>query len=191
MTCHSCHTDGHTIGLNSDTLGDGDFGAPKRIPSLMGVSHTGPWGWTGAFAQLEEQVRQSIESTMEGPSPSATELADLVAYLRTLAPPSPATQGVEHAGVSRGQTVFARECSTCHAGPHYTSRGKYDVGLADEAGNRQFNPPSLRGVGRREPLLHDGRARTLEDVFKVHHHPDGLDLPKEEVADLITFLRTL
>ena len=47
MSCHSCHTDGHTNNLLSDTLGDGSYGAPKRVPSLLGVAATGPWTWTG------------------------------------------------------------------------------------------------------------------------------------------------
>ena len=42
MSCHSCHTDGHTNNLSSDTLGDGSYGAPKRVPSLFGVAATGP-----------------------------------------------------------------------------------------------------------------------------------------------------
>ena len=47
MSCQSCHTDGQTNGLLADTLGDGGFGAPKRVTSLLGVGATGPWTWTG------------------------------------------------------------------------------------------------------------------------------------------------
>ena len=39
--------------------------------------------------------------------------------------------------------------------------------------------------------FHDNRAETLEDVFRVHHHPDGTELPPAELADLIAFLRSL
>jgi cytochrome c peroxidase len=193
MSCHSCHTDGHTSGVNSDTLGDGDFGAPKRIPSLLGVAHTPPWGWSGNFARLEDQVRQSIDTTMQGLRPTDAQVADLVAYLRTLPAPAPAPVAAPSTGaaVEHGQRVFNRECARCHAAPEYTTPRRYDVGLPDEAGNRRFNPPSLRGVGRREPLLHDGRARTLEEVFVRHKHPDGLRLAPEEVADLVSFLRRL
>ena len=66
MSCHSCHTDGHTNSLLSDTLGDGSYGAPKRVPSLLGVAATGPWTWTGSIARLEDQVRKSIATTMHG-----------------------------------------------------------------------------------------------------------------------------
>jgi hypothetical protein len=64
--------------------------------------------------------------------------------------PPPAAAAVSDEAVARGGTVFrACRCAECHAPPEYTARGGYDVGLADEAGNREFNPPSLRGVGMR------------------------------------------
>ncbi len=66
MSCHSCHTDAHTNNLLSDTLGDGSYGAPKRVPSLLGVAKTGPWTWTGSMARLEDQIRKSIVTTMHG-----------------------------------------------------------------------------------------------------------------------------
>ena len=59
-------------------------------------------------------------------------------------------------------TFDAKRCAECHAPPEYTAAARFDVGLADEVGNRRFNPPSLRGVGRRAPLFHDGRAASLE-----------------------------
>ena len=81
MSCHSCHTDGHTNSLLSDTLGDGSYGAPKRVPSLLGVAATGPWTWTGSIPRLEDQVRKSIVTTMHGAKPTDQQVADLTAYL--------------------------------------------------------------------------------------------------------------
>src|SRR5262249_39740990 len=140
---------------------------------------------------LEDQVRQSIASTMQGQSPNDAEVADLVAYIRTLKPPAPARIEAVTPAMSRGRTLFERECADCHAPPVYTVPGRYDVGLVDEKGNRKFNPPSLRGAGRTERLLHDGRATSLEEVFKTHRHPSGTELTDEQVADLVSFLRTL
>jgi YVTN family beta-propeller protein len=194
MSCHSCHTDGHTNNLVSDTLGDGSFGAPKRVPSLLGVAQTGPWTWTGSIARLEDQVRKSIISTMHGPEPSQEQIADLTAYLASLTPPPPLTGVVasDSNAVARGRKVFdARKCATCHVPADYTSPRNYDVGLVDEVGNRQFNPPSLRGVSQRDAFLHDGRARSLDDVFRKIRHPRELVLSPEEIADLQAFLGTL
>jgi YVTN family beta-propeller protein len=193
MSCQSCHTDGHTSGLRSDTLGDGSYGAPKRIPSLLGSGSTGPWTWLGGIGRLEDQVKKSIETTMQGKPPRGSDVEALAAYLRTLAPPSPvALADVAATAVERGRAVFeARKCAECHAPPEYTTAERYDVGLADEVGNRLFNPPSLRGVGLRAPLLHDGRAATLEEVFRTHQHPRGAEFSAGEVSDLIAFLLKL
>jgi YVTN family beta-propeller protein len=194
MSCHSCHSDGHTNNLLSDTLGDGSYGAPKRVPSLLGVGKTGPWTWTGSMARLQDQVRKSIVTTMHGPKPTDEQVADLTAYLDSLAPP-PAPSGAGHGdvgAVARGRKVFeTRKCATCHLPPEYTSPSNYDVGLVDEVGNRQFNPPSLRGVLQREALLHDGRARSLDDIFGKIRHPRELVLSPGEIADLGAFLGTL
>jgi YVTN family beta-propeller protein len=196
MSCHSCHTDGQTSGRLADTLGDGTFGTPKLVPPLLGVGATGPWGWDGSVTRLEDQVRKSVGTTMQGRPPTDAQVNDLTAYLRSLKPPRPPAPAGPVAdpdgAVGRGLEVFrTRRCGACHAPPDYTSPGRHDVGLADESGRRAFNPPSLRGVGAREPLLHDGRASTLEDVFLRFQHPRGLALPAREVADLVAFLRTL
>jgi mono/diheme cytochrome c family protein len=194
MSCQSCHTDGHTNHLLSDTLGDGSYGAPKRVPSLLGVAATGPWTWTGSIARLEDQVRKSIVTTMHGPRPAEAQVADLTAYLESLSPPPPLrdTGTDDAAAVARGRKVFeVRKCTTCHVPPEYTSPERYDVGLTDEVGNHEFNPPSLRGVSRREAFLHDGRAHSLDAVLRQERHPRGLVLSPREIADLVVFLQSL
>ena len=195
MSCHSCHTDGHTNNLSSDTLGDGSYGAPKRVPSLFGVGTTGPWTWTGSMARLEDQVKKSIMTTMQGPKPSDEQVSDLTAYLKSLAPP-PAARCRPRGGPGRGgswprglRCAASARAAMCR--PSTRRPERYDVGLADEVGNHEFNPPSLRAVSRRETLLHDGRARSLEDVFRKEHHPRGLTLSVREIDDLVAFLNTL
>jgi YVTN family beta-propeller protein len=195
MSCHSCHSDGHTNNLLSDTLGDGSYGAPKRVPSLLGVHATGPWTWTGSITRLEDQIKKSIVTTMHGPKPTDEQVADLAAYLKRLAPPTSAQVDIDPidvSSISRGREIFSiRKCATCHVPLEYTSPDHIDVGLTDEVGNREFNPPSLRGVSRRDALLHDGRAHTLEEVFVKERHPRGLALNPQETADLVAFLKTL
>jgi YVTN family beta-propeller protein len=191
FSCHSCHTDGHSSGRRSDTLGDGTYGTPKRAPSLLGVGATGPWAWNGSMPDLATQVRQSVQKTMHGPKPTEEQAEELVAYLQSLAAPPPL--GRRDAGaVRRGAAVFAKQsCGRCHTPPAYTSPKTYDVGLADEAGGRQFNPPSLRGVSQSGPYFHDGRAATLEEVFTHHRHQLEGKLTENELHDLLTFLRSL
>jgi YVTN family beta-propeller protein len=194
MSCHSCHTDGHTNGRLADTLGDDTYGTPKRVPSLLGVADTGPWAWNGGVKDLRDQMRQSVATTMRGATLSNDQADDLVDYLRTLAPAPPRGrfQEADRAGIARGRELFDHQgCGTCHAPPTYTTPKTYDVGLADEAGQRAFNPPSLRGVSQGGPFFHDGRAATLADVFARHRHQLRGDLAAAELADLVAFLESI
>jgi cytochrome c peroxidase len=192
LSCQSCHTDGHSNGRLADTLGDGTYGTPKRVPSLLGVKDTAPLAWNGSVPDLPTQVRKSVETTMRGGKLSAEQVGDLTAYLETLSPPPARARlvgKVDEAAVRRGQDVFARQaCATCHSPPTYTSAKAYDVGLADEAGLKLFNPPSLRGVGQGGPYFHDGRAATLAEVFTRHRHQLKAELTKAELNDLLAFL---
>jgi YVTN family beta-propeller protein len=194
MSCHSCHTDGHSNGLLNDNLGDGSFGAPKRVLSLLGVGRTGPWAWNGGVEELQAQIKKSVETTMRGRSPKDNDVEALAAFLRTLTSPPPPSAAAERdqAAIKRGRHIFkTRHCDRCHTPPDYTSNATYDVGLKDEFNYRKFNPPSLRGVSQRDALFHDNRAGSLEEVFTRFQHQIEGDLPEQELAALVTFLRSL
>jgi cytochrome c peroxidase len=195
MSCQSCHPDGQSSDALSDTLGDGSFGAAKRIPPLGGVGETGPWAWNGSIHDLGDQVRKSLQTTLRTKSVTEKEVADLTAYLKTLKPAPPEnvrSEATEKLAIERGHGVFTRQkCDRCHVPPTFTSPALYDVGLRDEVGNRRFNPPSLRGVGQRVAFFHDGRATSLRDVFAVHHHPGATQLPETDLIDLLAFLRSV
>ncbi len=197
-SCHSCHTDGHSNGLLNDNFSDDAFGASKRVLSLLGVGDTGPWAWNGGQDSLAEQVRKSITITMRDPDgvhATQESVAALTAYLETL-PPRPSlasARGEANAErQARGQAVFqAQGCAECHRPATYTSPAAYDVGLEDEVGRREFNPPSLRGVSQREALFHDNRAASLREVFVKHRHADAHQLPPDDLEALLAFLRSL
>lgn len=196
MSCHSCHTDGHTNAQMNDNLSDRSFGSSKRVLSLLGSRDTAPYAWNGAVPNLATQVRTSIEKTMRRDDSTLDDQIDaLVAYTQSLeVPPSVAElRGrVDTAAIERGREIFVkRDCANCHAGDHYTSPDAYDVGLVDKLGNRKFNPPSLRGIGHRGPYFHDNTATRLEDVFSEHGHPNDSSYSAEEVRDLVEFLRSL
>ena len=92
----------------------------------------------------------------------------------------------------RGREVFTKQsCDNCHTPPAYTSKGAYQVGLTDEAGNTTFNPPSLRGLSQAGPFFHDNRASSLEEVLLRHRHQLQGEPTEQELADLIRFLRSL
>ena len=194
FSCQSCHTDGHTNGLLNDNLGDGSFGAAKRVLSLRGVKDTGPWAWNGSMPDLPGQIRKSILTTMRGHKPSSQQVEDLAAYLRTLepAPPLGNFRKADNRAIRRGRDVFERQaCDRCHAPPAYTSPKTYDVGLSDEVGNTHFNPPSLRGISQGGPFFHDNRAATLAEVFTRYRHQLKGELTRQQLDDLLAFLDTL
>ena len=195
MSCHSCHTDGHTNGMANDNFSDGSFGSSKRVLSLLGRNDTAPFGWRGLSDSMESQIKKSVKLTMRGRDLSDEQASALAAYINTLQVPESIDalqKTVNHKSVARGKKLFNQlDCASCHAPPSYTSADTYDVGLDDTEGNELFNPPSLLGIGHRESHFHDMRAKSLVDVFKVHKHQLERDLNKKERADLVAFLRSL
>jgi YVTN family beta-propeller protein len=191
FSCHSCHTDGHTNGLLNSNLSDGTYKAAKRIPSLLGVSDTGPYLWNGQFDNLNDQIEKSVVTTMQGKPPTEHQNQALAAYLQSLAPPA-RLSATASPQVKRGQAIFqVQGCATCHAPPTFTSKGIFDVGLKDQNGRTEFNPPSLRGLRFRGPFFHDLRAATLDEVFVKHQHPVKRNWKSEDLADLIEYLNSL
>ena len=72
----------------------------------------------------------------------------------------------------------------------------HDVGLGSEKDKYEgFNTPSLTSVFRRVRLLHDGRARSLEEVLTGDHSPAKVtgqgELTADDLRDLIAYLKTL
>lgn len=194
-SCHSCHTDGHSSGGLADTFGDGHEGAPKRILSLLGVSETGPWAWLGNKQHLNDQLHQSLRLTMQGRRLASGDVGDLNAFLTTLKPPppfQPATSPDDLLVVEQGRRLFeSLECNSCHAGHTLTSKKAYDVGLTDDLGSSEFNPPSLRGVAHRYGLFHDKRAANVGQVVRDYKHQLPRLLSVEEQQTLIRYLKSL
>lgn len=108
----------------------------------------------------------------------------------------------------RGKKIFfdaKTQCATCHSGPYYTdSRLEkpyklHDVGtLGDPAVEKigaKFDTPTLLGVYRIGSYLHDGRAKSLQEVLTIHNKGDkhGVTshLTPTEVEDLVAFLKSL
>ena len=200
FSCNACHVEGHTCGLTFDTLNDDSYGNPKLTPTLRNVSHTGPWTWHGWQTDLGAAIEKSMTQTMFGPKPTAEESRALLAFLETLThPPNPHREhgGSLSAAAVGGQRIFEGKarCARCHQGENYTSEHNYDVKLEpDGSPYGRWNPPSLRGVFDRGPFLHDGRAKTLDDLLRIHHTSEmlgGQALTPAERADLIEFLKAL
>ncbi len=193
-SCHTCHVDGHTNGGTFDTLNDGRYGNAKKTLSLRGAARNGPWTWHGRQTELRAALIHSLQTTMQGPEPKAEDVDALLAFVGTLEhPPAPPPSEAAR----RGSKVFeAKGCAICHVPPDYTDGEVHVTGLeAPDDAHKGFKAPPLRGVGRRNPYLHDGRARTLEDLLTKHHRVSALtrreDPTPQELADLVAFLKSL
>ncbi len=208
-SCNTCHTEGHTNGLDFDTLNDGwqDLStfhekSRKKVPTLRRVTRTGPWTWHGWQTSLEDAMVESFTKSMQGPRPTPDEVNALIAYLDTLDfPPNPNLEkdgGLSPAAL-RGREVYRSPkaaCNTCHRGPESTDGKIHETGLEIPQDRYQgYNPPSLRGLYDKDPYLHDGRAKTLREVLAGDHSTDKVtghgELTKQELDDLIAYLMTL
>jgi cytochrome c peroxidase len=89
----------------------------------------------------------------------------------------------------------ANRCAYCHSGPKGTSQKSFDVGTGKAVDNSPlFDTPQLMSVALTAPYLHDGSARSLEEIWTVYNphdrHGRTNDLTKDELNDLIEYLRT-
>lgn len=201
-SCHSCHYEGHTNAVTMDTRNDGRFGNFKTVLSLRNVAQTGPWFWHGWQKDFSGALRKSLTETMLGKEPADADVEALAAYMTTLeAPPNPYRDkdGRTSAVAQRGEQVFHSAkagCARCHSGDHLTDGKIHDVGTG-EPGDvyKGYNPPSLRGVYDRVLYMHDGRARSLEEVLRGPHNPAKVtgkgELTNKELTDLLAYLRSL
>jgi cytochrome c len=96
-------------------------------------------------------------------------------------------------------------CAQCHSGPYYTDSSLkkpfnlHDVGTGDddpaEKVGPKFDTPTLLGIYRTAPYLHNGKAKTLVDVLttcnKSDKHGVTSHLKSDELDDLVAFLKAL
>lgn len=119
----------------------------------------------------------------------------------------------------RGFVLFNTRagCAKCHAGWRFTDESFHDIGVPDDDLGRgalprfshlavlqhAFKTPSLRDTARRGPWLHDGSAKTLDDVMALYDQGglarreslssdlQPLGLSTQEKQDLVEFMRSL
>lgn len=201
-SCHSCHYNGGINSERMDTDNDGSRFTFKTVLPLYHLMETGPWTWHGWQEDLDDAMRKSITSTMQGPEPPAEDVAALLAYFSHLtAPPNPyrAADGPELSpAAERGRAIFEGHagCIQCHHGPYFTDGQLHDVGLTGPQDRYPtFNTPTLIGVYKKTHLLHDGRVETLDELLRGPHDPAKVagerSLTDEERQDLIEYLKRL
>jgi DNA-binding beta-propeller fold protein YncE/mono/diheme cytochrome c family protein len=201
-SCHTCHYEGGTTSVPTDTTNDGSAFTFKTVLPLHNLHETGPWTWHGWQTDLPAAMRKSLSETMLGPKPTEEDAVAMLGYLQSLElPPNPfrAKDGALSPAARRGKLVFESDkaaCASCHSGPHLTDGQIHDVGLGSPRDRyKGYNTPSLRGVYSKVKLLHDGRIDSLEALLTGPHAPDKVagsgKLSEEEVKDLVEYLKSL
>lgn len=105
-------------------------------------------------------------------------------------------------------------CWRCHSGPNFSDEAFHSTGVGvrdgvaepgraavsgDPADRGRFKTPSLRGVARTAPYMHDGSLATLRDVIEFYRRGgnahaeldplmEPLELTEREAAGLVAFL---
>jgi mono/diheme cytochrome c family protein len=186
--CASCHPDGRDDGLTWITSE-----GPRQTPMLLQrLDNTAPYGWTGSKGDLDGYVARTIRR-LGGSGLSAPERGALIAYIRSLKPPS-LREKQRTPLETRGQELFAAaetKCATCHVGDDLADGIRHDVGSGDSV--KDFDTPSLRFVAQSAPYFHDGRYDSIEDMLRDDRHKMGnvTQLGDEDVKALAAYLRTL
>jgi len=214
FSCRSCHPDGHVDGLSYDFDGSGVGDNLLDNRSLCGVAGTAPFKWNGKNPTLQFQCGPRFARVLmrTDPIPSA-QLDELATFIEHLPPTrtipwnrvgKPLTPTEE-----RGRKLFyatqqtdgtpirqALQCQTCHRPPLFTDRLLRSVGTQEARDPKGlFDTPHLIGIGASAPYLHDGRAKTLEEIWTTYQKDDKHGVSsywsKEQLNDLVEYLKTL
>lgn len=210
--CANCHIDSSFDGLTWDLEPDGfgrDIVDNRLIEDLKG---TEPYKWNGGNPNLPTECGPRTEKYFwRSENYDDLTLTDLVTYIRGM-PSRPnrwrSVSGELSPGQERGKALFERatdkfgksipegnRCVTCHSGPKGTNQKSFDVGTRKPTDNSGLlDTPQLLNIALTAPYLHDGSARTLEEIWTIFNpedrHGRTNDLTKDELNDLIEYLRT-
>ena len=221
-SCSTCHYSGtafqdRAVHFNILTNAQGKtLKVFRNTPSLFNAAESGPYGWDGRHATIQDQALDAIVNPLEmnGTGATGAQLDALAAFVRTITPPqspydlfiagdttalSPAAQN--------GMQIFLGKgtCSTCHAPPlftnntfqtnqvHATFSPKTDpgAGFFGNGPNYTFNVPQLRGIRLTAPYMHNGALGRLIQVVRFYNASFLLGLTEGEIGELVQFLESL
>jgi len=210
--CSNCHIDSTFDGLTWNLEPDG-FGRNIVDNKLLeGVKGTEPYKWTGTNPNIPTECGPRTEKYFwRSENYDDLTLSDLAVFVRSIEPRPNRWKlpGYElTAAQERGKAIFERSvdkfgnpiaetnrCVYCHSGPKGTNQKLFNVGThkaLDNAG--LLKSPPLTNIALTAPYLHDGSARTLEEIWTVYNpddkHGRTNDLTKDELNDLVEYLRT-
>ncbi len=213
-SCYTCHPDNHEDGLVYNMAGKQMGRNMTNTQSLHEIGDTAPFKWNGKNQTVYKQdgIRFSTVLTRTEQF-SYDDLDAISAYIMRGIKQPPNLMynptGELTASQQRGKLLFERvqdnsgnpipengRCVTCHPAPLYTDLKLADVStLADTDDPTLFDTPHLTNVYASAPYLHDGRARTLEEIWTIYGTDDKHgyvnDMSKTDLNDLVNYLKSL
>ena len=187
LACSTCHLEGRDDG-HVWQLPQG----PRQTPSLAGrqLALTAPYHWQGELATLGAFYDHTVKTLMGGQGLDERSQAAVSKFLESQPAPENPRSAAPTAADTRGRVAFVKAgCDACHRGAALADSASVDVGTGGK-----YDVPSLLGLGRSAPYLHDGSAPTLEARFAQasgDRHGNVSQLSHEELSDLVAYLETL
>ncbi|MBL8910161.1 MAG: c-type cytochrome [Archangium sp.] len=203
ISCGTCHLEGREDG-HVWNFPDG----PRQTPSLQGrmLAKTAPFHWNGEFNDLLAFMTHTVTNRMGGSGVSPAMEIQVAAFIESMPAADNPHKDTAPDLIARGKDAFNKaECGTCHNGEAFTDNTFADVGTFVKTGavvdNLSFlpkgglNTPSLLGLARSAPYLHDGSATTLKARIMngkaLDQHGKTSRLSDTEVDDLVAYLKAL
>lgn len=220
ISCSSCHIDGAADGRTWQQ----PEGLRQTQP-LVGLSATHPLHWSadrdevqdfehtirGQLMQGRGLLRGNLPDAMGDNIDGRSRLLDALALYSNShdVPISPYSKNGLSAAAQAGQKLFHSEsagCAKCHSGEYYcdsvtgqTPFKLHDVGTGkddpSELMGTKYDTPTLLGVYRSAPYLHDGSAATLKQLLTTSNpndqHGKTQHMNEQQISELVQFLKAL
>ena len=213
-SCYTCHPDEHEDGLVYN-MASKDMGRNlTNTQSLREIGDTPPFKWNGKNQTVFKQDGIRFSTVLTRTEQFSYDNLDAISsyIMRGIKYPpnlmyNPSGELTE--AQLRGKAIFERtkdnmgniipennRCITCHPAPYYTNLKSVDVStLAASDDSIVFDIPHLNNIFASPPYLHDGRAKTLEEIWTLYGKDDkhGLagDMTKNQLNDLVEYLKSL
>jgi cytochrome c peroxidase len=164
-------------------------------------------------AQFPIAARAGFGNVRNTPDLITAKLAALHFYQLAIPAPRPPQPGLGFGGraqipvrqaQTRGEALFngKANCASCHVPPLFTEPGwnmhtPAEIGIDDFQANRspdrRYRTAPLKGLWTHQKggFYHDGRFPTLEAVVEHYNVFFNLGLSREEVDDLVEYLRSI
>jgi YVTN family beta-propeller protein len=212
IACANCHIDSTFDGITWDLEPDGFGRDVVDNRNLEDIKDTDPYKWNGNNPSVPVEDGPRTEKYFwRSENYDNHTLTYLAAYILSL-PPRPnrfqQPGGKLTPGQARGKAIFDRtvdytgkeipvfnQCAHCHSESKGTDQRSFEVGtrkITDNVG--PLDTPQLTNIALTAPYLHDGSARTLEEIWTIYNptdqHGRSKDLTPEDIHDLAEYLRT-